>query len=90
MSAVFGSYISFQRTILDSLCTFSSSTPFFNPGSRTSVNGHALVANADEVVAELLDSVGSNTGLHDLWVVGDEDGLGGLDDDNTLLALWYC
>lgn len=67
MSAVFGSYISFQKTILNSLCTFSSSsTPFFNLGSRTSCNGHALVANADEVVAELLDSVGGNTGLHDL------------------------
>lgn len=53
------------------------------------MDSHALIANADEVVAELLDSISGNTGLHDLWVVGDEDCLSGLDDDNTFLALWY-
>lgn len=46
-----------------------------------------LVADADKVVGELLDSVGGRAGLDGLRVVGDEDGLGGLDDDDALSAL---
>jgi len=46
-----------------------------------------LVTHADEVIAESLNRVGGGTGLHVLGVVGDEDGLGGLDDDDSLFAL---
>ena len=46
-----------------------------------------LVADADEVVCELLDGVGGYTGLDGLGVVGDEDGHVGLDDHNAFLAL---
>ena len=47
----------------------------------------ALVADANEVVGELLDGVGGHAGLHGLGVVGDEDGHVGLDDHDALLAL---
>ena len=46
-----------------------------------------LVSDADEVVGELLDGVGGRSRLDALGVVSDEDGEGGLDDDDTLLAL---
>jgi len=46
-----------------------------------------LVADADEVVGELLDSVGRRSRLDGLRVVGDEHGLVGLDDDDTFSAL---
>jgi hypothetical protein len=46
-----------------------------------------LIADADEVVSELLDGVGGRTGLDALGVVGDEDGLVGLDDDHAFPAL---
>lgn len=46
-----------------------------------------LVANANKVVGELLDGVGGRTGLDALGVVGDEDGLVGLDDDHAFPAL---
>lgn len=46
-----------------------------------------LVSDADQVVTKLLDGVGGGAGLDSLGIVGDEDGLGGLDDDNTLTAL---
>lgn len=49
----------------------------------------ALVSDADEVVGQLLDRVGGSAGLHTLGVVGDENGLGGLDNDETLLALLF-
>ncbi len=39
------------------------------------------VSDADEVVGQLLDRVGGRAGLHSAWVVGDEDGLSGFDDD---------
>lgn len=42
---------------------------------------------APDVVAEVLDNGGGVGGLYALAVVGDEDGRGGLDDDDTLLAL---
>jgi hypothetical protein len=54
--------------------------------SRTS----SLVANAYQIVGELLDSVGGNTRLDVLGVVGDEESLLGLDDDQTFLALVAC
>lgn len=47
-----------------------------------------LVSNGNEVVAKLLDSVGSRTGLDALGVMCDEDSLGGLDDDDALFALF--
>lgn len=47
----------------------------------------SLVADADEVVCELLDSVGGYAGLDVLGVVGDEDGHVGLDDNDAFLAL---
>ena len=46
-----------------------------------------LVADADEVVGELLDSVGRGSGLDALGVVSDEHGLVGLDDDDAFFAL---
>lgn len=46
-----------------------------------------LVSDADQVVTKLLDGVGGGAGLDSLGIVGDKDGLGGLDDDNTLTAL---
>jgi hypothetical protein len=46
-----------------------------------------LVANADEVVRELLDGVGGNTRLDGFRVVGDEDGHVGLDDHDAFSAL---
>jgi hypothetical protein len=46
-----------------------------------------LVADADEVVAELLDHGGGRTGLDALGVVSDEDSLVGLDDDHAFPAL---
>ena len=46
-----------------------------------------LVSDADKVVGELLDGVGGRSRLDALGVVSDEDGEGGLDDDDTLLAL---
>jgi hypothetical protein len=46
-----------------------------------------LVSDLDEVVAELLDGVGGRSRLNGLGEVSDEDGEGGLDDDNTFLAL---
>lgn len=50
----------------------------------------SLVADAYQVVGELLDSVGGNTRLDVLGVVGDEESLLGLDDDQTFLALIAC
>lgn len=47
----------------------------------------SLVADANEVVRELLDGVGGGAGLDGLGVVSDEDGHVGLDDDDALLAL---
>jgi hypothetical protein len=47
----------------------------------------ALVVDANQVVGELLDSVGSHTGLGVLGVVGDEKSLLGLDNDDAFLAL---
>ena len=57
--------------------------------SPTSFFGCAvcLVADADEVVGELLHSVGRNSRLDGLGVVGDKHGLVGLDDDDTFSAL---
>jgi hypothetical protein len=46
-----------------------------------------LVSDLDEVVGELLDGVGGRSRLDALGEVSDEDGEGGLDDDNTFLAL---
>lgn len=46
-----------------------------------------LVADTDEVVGELLHGVGCDAGLDGFRVMGDEDGLGGLDDDDALSAL---
>ena len=48
-----------------------------------------LVVDAYQVVGELLDGVGGGTRLHSLGIVGDEEGLLGLDDDDAFLALWY-
>lgn len=45
------------------------------------------VPDAGQIVGELLDDVGGHAGLHRLGVVGDEDGLDGLDDDDAFLAL---
>lgn len=56
--------------------------PHFGMRSR-----RCLVPDLDKVIAELLDGVGGGTGLDRLWVVCDEDGLGGLDDDHALAAL---
>jgi hypothetical protein len=58
-------------------------------GSRKDADGEtsSLVANAYQVIGELLDSVGGNTRLDVLGVVGDEESLLGLDDDETFLAL---
>jgi len=50
----------------------------------------SLVADAYQVVGELLDGVGGNTRLDVLGVVGDEESLLGLDDDQTFLALITC
>lgn len=50
----------------------------------------SLVANAYQVVGELLDGVGGNTRLDVLGVVSDEESLLGLDDDQTFLALRGC
>jgi hypothetical protein len=50
----------------------------------------SLVADAYQIVGELLDSVGGNTRLDVLGVVGDEESLLGLDDDETFLALVGC
>ena len=52
-----------------------------------SARAGGLVADADKVVTEGLDGVGGRARLHVLGVVGDEDSLGGLHDDDTLLAL---
>jgi hypothetical protein len=46
-----------------------------------------LVADADEVVRELLDGVGGHAGLDGFRVVGDEDGHVGLDDHDAFSAL---
>jgi hypothetical protein len=46
-----------------------------------------LVTDLDKVVTELLDSVGGRSRLDGLGEVSDEDSEGGLDDDNTFLAL---
>jgi hypothetical protein len=46
-----------------------------------------LVADRDQVISKLLDSVGASTGLHLLIIGGDNDGLAGLDDDATNVAL---
>jgi hypothetical protein len=58
-------------------------------GSRKDADGEtsSLVANAYQVISELLDSVGGNTRLDVFGVVGDEESLLGLDDDKTFLAL---
>jgi len=50
----------------------------------------SLVADAYQVVGELLDGVGGNTRLDVLGIVGDEKSLLGLDDDQTFLALVAC
>jgi hypothetical protein len=50
----------------------------------------SLVADAYQVIGELLDSVGGDTRLDVLGVVGDEESLLGLDDDETFLALVGC
>jgi hypothetical protein len=50
----------------------------------------SLVTDAYQVVGELLDGVGGNTRLDVLGVVGDEESLLGLDDDQTFLALVAC
>lgn len=49
-----------------------------------------LVADLDEVVAELLNGVGGGTRLDGLGVVCNEDGLCGFDDDNAFSALEEC
>lgn len=68
--------------------SFSSIYPsFVQPACPSSRN--SLVANADQVVSQLLDSVGSRAGLNGLGVVRDEDCLRGLDDHNALSALCY-
>jgi hypothetical protein len=46
-----------------------------------------LVADANEVVGELLDGVGGHAGLDGFRVVGDEDGHVGLDDHDAFSAL---
>jgi hypothetical protein len=45
------------------------------------------VADADEVVGELLDGVGGHAGLDGLRVVSDKDGHVGLDDHDAFSAL---
>jgi hypothetical protein len=49
----------------------------------------SLVLLADQVVGELLDRVGGGTRLDRLRVVGDEDGLDRLDNDDALTALGW-
>lgn len=73
--------------LINSLCTFHPPTQLLLQDSAKRRVAHPLVTNADEVVTELLDGVGGGTGLDVFRVVGDEDGLGGLDNDNTLLSL---
>ena len=46
-----------------------------------------LVPDLDQVVAQLLHGVGRGARLHALWVVRDEDGLRGLDENDTFAAL---
>lgn len=46
-----------------------------------------LVADADEVVGQLLDRVDGCVGLHAVRVVGEEHGLLGFDDDEAFFVL---
>ena len=46
-----------------------------------------LVTKTDQVVAQRFDCGGCCTRLNILGMVGDEDGLGCLDNDHSLLAL---
>lgn len=68
------------------LACFRLSLPAFSASSLKCAV--CLVSDLDEVVGELLDSVGGRSRLDGLGVMGDEHSLGGLDDDDALLALW--
>lgn len=46
-----------------------------------------LVSHSDEVIGELLYCSGSLSWLYIFLVMGDEEGLLGLDDDNPFFAL---
>lgn len=45
------------------------------------------VAQANQIIAQLLHRIRRRSWLDRLWVVADEDGLLGLDDNDALLAL---
>lgn len=47
-----------------------------------------LIADLDQIVTQLLDGVGSSSGLHSLGVVCYENGLGSLHNDNALSSLY--
>lgn len=70
-------------------CTFlvPSSQPFLLFSFIIPSDPSNLVADANEVVGQLLDGVGCAAGLDGLRVVRDEDGFGGLDDDDAFSAL---
>lgn len=50
----------------------------------------SLIAVLTEVVSELLNNGGGLSGLDGLVVLADEDGLSGLDHDNTSGSLLAC
>lgn len=68
------------------LVFFRVNLSFYFPSSIPSGPSN-LVADANEVVGQLLDGVGCAAGLDGLRVVRDEDGFGGLNDDDAFSAL---
>ncbi len=48
---------------------------------------HHSVAHAGQVISKVLDGLGGSARLDGLRVVGDEDGLDGLDDDDAFFPL---
>ncbi len=50
---------------------------------------HHLIAHTGKIISKFLDGLGGDTRLDGLRVVGDEDGLDRLDDDDAFFTLMY-
>lgn len=50
---------------------------------------HHLIAHTGKIISKFLDGLGGDARLDGLRVVGDEDGLDRLDDDDAFFTLMY-
>lgn len=48
-----------------------------------------LIANADQVIRKLLYCIRGHTRLDCFWIMGDQNSLCSLDDDDAFLPLWW-